>query len=95
MTLPCCSQVTLPALSPTMQMGTIARWEKKEGDKINEGDLIAEVPGDRAGPGSRELHVWPGGCPWLRTGFGSQIPRDAGRKEWLSASQSWFKHKLP
>lgn len=33
----------LPALSPTMQMGTIARWEKKEGDKINEGDLIAEV----------------------------------------------------
>ncbi len=24
-------------------MGTIARWEKKEGDKINEGDLIAEV----------------------------------------------------
>lgn len=36
-------QVELPALSPTMQMGTIARWEKKEGDKINEGDLIAEV----------------------------------------------------
>lgn len=33
----------LPALSPTMQNGTIARWEKKEGDKINEGDLIAEV----------------------------------------------------
>lgn len=26
-----------------MQMGTIARWEKKEGDKISEGDLIAEV----------------------------------------------------
>lgn len=36
-------QVELPALSPTMQTGTIARWEKKEGDKINEGDLIAEV----------------------------------------------------
>lgn len=42
-TLPYSSQVALPALSPTMQMGTIARWEKKEGDKINEGDLIAEV----------------------------------------------------
>lgn len=26
-----------------MQTGTIARWEKKEGDKISEGDLIAEV----------------------------------------------------
>ena len=36
-------QVELPALSPTMQTGTIARWEKKEGEKINEGDLIAEV----------------------------------------------------
>lgn len=33
----------LPALSPTMQTGTIARWEKKEGEKISEGDLMAEV----------------------------------------------------
>lgn len=41
--LPYSSQVALPALSPTMQMGTIARWEKKEGDKIGEGELIAEV----------------------------------------------------
>uniref|UniRef100_A0A9J8BPI3 Acetyltransferase component of pyruvate dehydrogenase complex n=2 Tax=Cyprinus carpio TaxID=7962 RepID=A0A9J8BPI3_CYPCA len=41
-------KVELPALSPTMQMGTIARWEKKEGDKINEGDLIAEVETDKA-----------------------------------------------
>lgn len=40
--------VTLPALSPTMQTGTIARWEKKEGEKINEGDLIAEVETDKA-----------------------------------------------
>lgn len=39
----CDCQVELPALSPTMQTGTIARWEKKEGDKIGEGDLIAEV----------------------------------------------------
>ncbi|XP_062995661.1 dihydrolipoyllysine-residue acetyltransferase component of pyruvate dehydrogenase complex, mitochondrial [Elgaria multicarinata webbii] len=41
-------KVPLPALSPTMQMGTIARWEKKEGDKISEGDLIAEVETDKA-----------------------------------------------
>ncbi|XP_018421669.1 PREDICTED: dihydrolipoyllysine-residue acetyltransferase component of pyruvate dehydrogenase complex, mitochondrial [Nanorana parkeri] len=41
-------RVPLPALSPTMQMGTIARWEKKEGDKISEGDLIAEVETDKA-----------------------------------------------
>lgn len=43
----------LPALSPTMQTGTIARWEKKEGDKIGEGDLIAEV---RSLPVSGGLH---------------------------------------
>lgn len=31
--------VTLPALSPTMEAGTIVSWEKKEGDKLNEGRL--------------------------------------------------------
>ncbi|XP_035290709.1 dihydrolipoyllysine-residue acetyltransferase component of pyruvate dehydrogenase complex, mitochondrial [Anguilla anguilla] len=41
-------KVQLPALSPTMQTGTIARWEKKEGEKIAEGDLIAEVETDKA-----------------------------------------------
>ncbi|NXI34880.1 ODP2 dehydrogenase, partial [Galbula dea] len=46
--LPAHQKVALPALSPTMQMGTIARWEKKEGDKISEGDLIAEVETDKA-----------------------------------------------
>ncbi|XP_075460545.1 dihydrolipoyllysine-residue acetyltransferase component of pyruvate dehydrogenase complex, mitochondrial isoform X2 [Ascaphus truei] len=46
--LPPHQKVPLPVLSPTMQSGTIARWEKKEGDKINEGDLIAEVETDKA-----------------------------------------------
>ncbi|XP_030637049.1 dihydrolipoyllysine-residue acetyltransferase component of pyruvate dehydrogenase complex, mitochondrial isoform X9 [Chanos chanos] len=46
--LPPHQKVELPALSPTMQLGTIARWEKKEGDKINEGDLIAEIETDKA-----------------------------------------------
>lgn len=46
--LPPHQKVELPALSPTMQVGTIARWEKKEGDKINEGDLVAEVETDKA-----------------------------------------------
>uniref|UniRef100_A0AAQ5XI14 Acetyltransferase component of pyruvate dehydrogenase complex n=1 Tax=Amphiprion ocellaris TaxID=80972 RepID=A0AAQ5XI14_AMPOC len=48
-------QVELPALSPTMQTGTIARWEKKEGDKIAEGDLIAEVETDKATVGFEML----------------------------------------
>ncbi|CAL8268102.1 unnamed protein product [Merluccius merluccius] len=46
--LPPHQKVQLPALSPTMQTGTIARWEKKEGEKINEGDLVAEVETDKA-----------------------------------------------
>lgn len=41
-------RVTLPALSPTMEQGTIVSWEKKEGDKLNEGDLLAEIETDKA-----------------------------------------------
>lgn len=36
--LPDHTKVMLPALSPTMEMGTIVSWEKKEGDKLNEGE---------------------------------------------------------
>ncbi|XP_028323204.1 dihydrolipoyllysine-residue acetyltransferase component of pyruvate dehydrogenase complex, mitochondrial [Gouania willdenowi] len=53
--LPPHQKVELPALSPTMQTGTIARWEKKEGDKICEGDLIAEVETDKATVGFEML----------------------------------------
>lgn len=41
-------KVTLPALSPTMDQGNIVSWEKKEGDKLNEGDLLAEIETDKA-----------------------------------------------
>lgn len=37
--LPSHTRVTLPALSPTMEAGTIVSWEKKEGDKLNEGNV--------------------------------------------------------
>lgn len=40
--------VPLPALSPTMETGTIVSWAKKEGDKLNEGDLLAEIETDKA-----------------------------------------------
>uniref|UniRef100_F1SMB2 Acetyltransferase component of pyruvate dehydrogenase complex n=1 Tax=Sus scrofa TaxID=9823 RepID=F1SMB2_PIG len=53
--LPPHQKVPLPSLSPTMQAGTIARWEKKEGDKINEGELIAEVETDKATVGFESL----------------------------------------
>lgn len=41
-------KVTLPKLSPTMESGTIVSWEKKEGDQLNEGDLLAEIETDKA-----------------------------------------------
>ncbi|KAK7603737.1 hypothetical protein V9T40_003736 [Parthenolecanium corni] len=46
--LPSHYKVMLPALSPTMDMGTIVSWAKKEGDKLNEGDLLAEIETDKA-----------------------------------------------
>jgi len=46
--LPNHNKVLLPALSPTMEAGTIVSWEKKEGDKLNEGDLLAEIETDKA-----------------------------------------------
>lgn len=40
--------VTMPALSPTMTEGTLARWIKKEGDSVEPGDVIAEIETDKA-----------------------------------------------
>ncbi|CAG9564642.1 unnamed protein product [Danaus chrysippus] len=46
--LPSHSKVNLPALSPTMENGSIVSWEKKEGDKLSEGDLLCEIETDKA-----------------------------------------------
>eukprot|EP00644_Phytophthora_capsici_P007553 jgi/Phyca11/534256/estExt2_fgenesh1_pg.C_PHYCAscaffold_210124 len=40
--------VGLPALSPTMEVGTIAKWNKQEGDQISAGDVVCEVETDKA-----------------------------------------------
>lgn len=40
--------VTMPKLSPTMEEGTIAKWHKKEGDKVEAGELLIEVATDKA-----------------------------------------------
>ena len=40
--------LTLPKLSPTMEEGTIAKWHKKVGDHVAEGDLLIEVATDKA-----------------------------------------------
>ncbi len=40
--------ISMPRLSPTMEEGVVAKWVKKEGDKINPGDIVAEVETDKA-----------------------------------------------
>jgi pyruvate dehydrogenase E1 component beta subunit len=40
--------ILMPALSPTMTEGNLARWLKKEGDKVKSGDVIAEIETDKA-----------------------------------------------
>ena len=40
--------ILMPALSPTMEMGNLAKWLKKEGDKVKSGDVIAEIETDKA-----------------------------------------------
>ncbi len=41
-------KITMPALSPTMEEGKLAKWLKKEGDKVKAGDVIAEIETDKA-----------------------------------------------
>jgi pyruvate dehydrogenase E2 component (dihydrolipoamide acetyltransferase) len=40
--------ILMPALSPTMEKGNLAKWLKKEGDKVRSGDVIAEIETDKA-----------------------------------------------
>jgi pyruvate dehydrogenase E1 component beta subunit len=42
------TQVLMPALSPTMEKGNLAKWHKKEGDAVKSGDVIAEIETDKA-----------------------------------------------
>jgi pyruvate dehydrogenase E1 component beta subunit len=41
-------EILMPALSPTMEEGTLSKWLKKEGDKVASGDVIAEIETDKA-----------------------------------------------
>lgn len=41
-------QVLMIALSPTMEMGTISKWEKKEGDRVESGEVLCQVETDKA-----------------------------------------------
>src|SRR5690554_8148493 len=41
-------EILMPALSPTMEEGTLAKWLVKEGDTVSAGDLLAEIETDKA-----------------------------------------------
>ena len=41
-------EIKMPALSPTMTTGTLAKWLVSEGDRVNSGDVIAEIETDKA-----------------------------------------------
>jgi pyruvate dehydrogenase E1 component beta subunit len=42
------TEILMPALSPTMEEGTLAKWLVKEGDSVNAGDILAEIETDKA-----------------------------------------------
>ena len=42
------TEVLMPALSPTMEEGTLAKWLVKEGDKVKSGQILAEIETDKA-----------------------------------------------
>ena len=42
------TELKMPALSPTMEEGTLAKWLVKEGDAVKSGDLLAEIETDKA-----------------------------------------------
>jgi pyruvate dehydrogenase E2 component (dihydrolipoamide acetyltransferase) len=42
------TNILMPALSPTMEKGNLAKWLKKEGDRVKSGDVIAEIETDKA-----------------------------------------------
>tara|TARA_R110002096_G_scaffold144906_2_gene302241 strand:- start:69 stop:1358 length:1290 start_codon:yes stop_codon:yes gene_type:complete len=42
------TEILMPALSPTMEEGTLAKWHVKEGDTVSSGDILAEIETDKA-----------------------------------------------
>ena len=42
------TEILMPALSPTMEEGTLAKWHVKEGDTVSSGDIMAEIETDKA-----------------------------------------------
>jgi pyruvate dehydrogenase E2 component (dihydrolipoamide acetyltransferase) len=69
------SVITMPKMSDTMQEGTIASWQKKVGDKVSSGDILAEVETDKA---TMELESYEDGTLlYIGVEEGDSVPVDA------------------
>ncbi|MDX1628724.1 MAG: pyruvate dehydrogenase complex dihydrolipoamide acetyltransferase [Fulvivirga sp.] len=68
------SVITMPKMSDTMEEGTIASWQKKEGDKVESGDILAEVETDKA---TMELEAYEDGTLlYIGVKEGESVPVD-------------------
>jgi pyruvate dehydrogenase E2 component (dihydrolipoamide acetyltransferase) len=86
-------ELKMPALSPTMEEGTLAKWLVKEGDKVSSGDLLAEIETDKAtmefeavDEGTIAKLLVPEGSDGVKVG--TPIAILAGEGEEVSASPS-------
>ena len=64
--------ILMPALSPTMTEGNLARWLKKEGDAVKPGDVIAEIETDKATVDMEALQS--GTLVEIVAGVGAELP---------------------
>ena len=55
------TQILMPALSPTMDVGKLAKWHVREGDEVHTGDVIAEIETDKA---TMEVEAIDDGTKW-------------------------------
>ncbi len=68
------SVITMPKMSDTMEEGTIASWQKKKGDKVESGDILAEVETDKA---TMELEAYEDGTLlYIGVEEGDSVPVD-------------------
>src|SRR5213595_3010404 len=66
------SEITMPQQSDTMTEGTVVKWLKKEGDKVKEGDVIAEIETDKA---TMEMEAFESGTiAVIKAPEGTKVP---------------------
>ena len=59
------TEILMPALSPTMEEGTLAKWLVKEGDVVKSGDILAEIETDKAVVAARRARKRRWICFWI------------------------------